>query len=63
MLFLMALDPLFEIGQKTEIHIVTELWNIVWVMQLKTKTEAAYQRDDLLEQRSLIMNSWNRYCF
>ena len=28
---------------------------------VKNKTEAAYQRDDLLENRKVIMESWNKY--
>ena len=30
---------------------------------IRNKTEAAYQRNDLLEQRYLIMNNWNKFCF
>jgi integrase len=29
---------------------------------IKNKTEAAYQRDDLLEKRRLLMDAWARYC-
>jgi integrase len=29
---------------------------------LKDKTEAAYQRGDLLEKRRRLMNAWSRYC-
>ena len=28
---------------------------------VKNKTEAAYQRDDLLEKRYLIMQDWAKY--
>ena len=31
-------------------------------MRLKDKTEAAYQRGDLLEKRRRMMIAWARYC-
>ena len=30
---------------------------------VKNKTEAAYQRDDLLEKRYLIMQKWDNFMF
>jgi len=39
-----------------------ELAEIALAHALKDKTEAAYQRGDLLEKRRGMMNAWARYC-
>ena len=31
--------------------------------QLKDKTEAAYQRGDLLKKRIELMSDWGKYCY
>jgi integrase len=39
-----------------------ELAEVALAHTLKDKTEAAYQRGDLLEKRRRMMNAWGRYC-
>jgi integrase len=39
-----------------------ELAEIALAHALKDRTEAAYQRGDLLEKRRRMMNAWARYC-
>jgi len=39
-----------------------ELAEVALAHALKDKTEAAYQRGDLLEKRQRLMRDWARYC-
>jgi hypothetical protein len=57
----MASAPHFAIGPRSA-NFPREIAEAALAHVLKDKTEAAYQRGDMLERRRMLMSAWAEFC-